>query len=220
MNGTYSGVLTVRGIAYDPQIRITRLDLLIDGVSHGLISITENRTDVCSAEPLRGCPTIGFVRQIDLNEFGSIPVSIRCRFGRRTAADRRQRFPSSRLRSHSKAVKPGSCRRRGSSCERSSVVCNDSDSWIRVCPRPAHHSRRGVDRRRQLRNCDLRCPTHRYLQRDGDPGSELSEIGFQFSLNTVNGDVQFRTARTLFRSASRMRADGLRPRRNNRSLSM
>ena len=62
-NGSYSGVLTVRGIAYDPDVRITRLDLLIDGTARGMIQINQLRTDICSAEQLRGCPGIGFIRQ-------------------------------------------------------------------------------------------------------------------------------------------------------------
>jgi hypothetical protein len=73
MNGSYSGVLTVRGIAYDPETRITRLDLLIDGVARGMISVNQSRTDICNAERLRGCPTIGFVRQVDLTAFGYKP---------------------------------------------------------------------------------------------------------------------------------------------------
>ena len=74
-NGSYSGVLTVRGIAYDPDVRITRLDLLIDGTARGMIQINQLRTDICSAEQLRGCPGIGFIRQIDLTAFDLKPGS-------------------------------------------------------------------------------------------------------------------------------------------------
>jgi hypothetical protein len=72
-NGSYSGVLTVRGIAYDPEVRITRLDLLIDGTARGMIQINQLRTDVCNTERLRGCPAIGFVRQVDLTAFNLKP---------------------------------------------------------------------------------------------------------------------------------------------------
>lgn len=73
MNGSYNGVLTVRGVAYDPEIRITRLDLLIDGTARGTIPINQSRTDVCGTERLPGCPMIGFVRQVDLAAFGIRP---------------------------------------------------------------------------------------------------------------------------------------------------
>ena len=56
MNGSYSGVLTVRGIAYDPEVRISRLDLLIDGIAHGTIDLNQSRSDICNAERLPGCP--------------------------------------------------------------------------------------------------------------------------------------------------------------------
>ena len=52
VNGSYGGVLTVRGIAYDPEIRITRLDLLIDGVARGMIQINQSRPDICGTEEL------------------------------------------------------------------------------------------------------------------------------------------------------------------------
>jgi hypothetical protein len=80
-DGSYSGVLTVRGIAYDPEVRITRLDLLIDGTARGTIQINQLRTDICSAEQLRGCPGIGFIRQVDVTAFdlksGSHSLQIR-----------------------------------------------------------------------------------------------------------------------------------------------
>jgi hypothetical protein len=72
-NSSYSGVLTVRGIAYDPEIRISRLDLLIDGVARGTVPLNQNRPDICNGERLRGCPAIGFVRQVDLTALGYQP---------------------------------------------------------------------------------------------------------------------------------------------------
>jgi hypothetical protein len=70
VGGSYSGVLTVKGIAYDPAVRITRLDLIIDGVARGMIQINQARTDVCNSERLPGCPGIGFSRSVDLTAFG------------------------------------------------------------------------------------------------------------------------------------------------------
>lgn len=72
-DGSYSGVLSVRGIAYDPQVRITRLDLLIDGTARGMIQINQFRSDVCNGEQLPGCPLIGFLRQVDLTAFNLKP---------------------------------------------------------------------------------------------------------------------------------------------------
>ena len=56
-------------------MRITRLDLLIDGTARGMIQINQLRTDICSAEQLRGCPAIGFIRQVDLTAFDLKPGS-------------------------------------------------------------------------------------------------------------------------------------------------
>ena len=73
VGGSYSGVLTVKGIAYDPAVRVTRLDLILDGVARGMIQINQSRPDICNAERLPGCPTIGFSRSVDLTAFGLKP---------------------------------------------------------------------------------------------------------------------------------------------------
>jgi hypothetical protein len=68
-SSSHSGVLTVKGIVYDPEKAIARVDLLIDGVSRGPLAINESRPDICNAERLPGCPLIGFVRNVDLASF-------------------------------------------------------------------------------------------------------------------------------------------------------
>jgi hypothetical protein len=73
VGGSYSDVLTVKGIAYDPAVRVTRLDLIIDGVARGMIGINQARTDICNSERLPGCPAIGFSRSVDLTAFGLKP---------------------------------------------------------------------------------------------------------------------------------------------------
>ena len=73
VNGSYSGVLTVRGIAYDPAVRVVRMDLLIDGIARGMLQFNEARPDICNAERLPGCPGIGFVQNVDLTALGLRP---------------------------------------------------------------------------------------------------------------------------------------------------
>jgi hypothetical protein len=68
--GQYQGVLTVKGIAYDPDSNIARLDILIDGVPRRLIVPNQSRTDFCAAERVRGCPLVGFLTSIDFVSLG------------------------------------------------------------------------------------------------------------------------------------------------------
>ncbi len=67
-DGRYAGVLTVRGIAWDANDSIARLDVLIDGVPRRLVRPSLPRLDVCNAERLHGCPNVGFEATIDLTE--------------------------------------------------------------------------------------------------------------------------------------------------------
>ncbi|MBC8165466.1 MAG: M36 family metallopeptidase, partial [Bryobacteraceae bacterium] len=72
-NGKYSGIMTIRGIAYDPNDAIARLDVLLDGVPRRLLTPTVSRTDFCGTERVRGCPTVGFQATLDLNVLGLNP---------------------------------------------------------------------------------------------------------------------------------------------------
>jgi hypothetical protein len=65
--GRYSGIVTVKGIAYDPEVAIARLDVLLDGIPRRGLLAAQPRIDVCAVEPLHGCPAIGFQTTIDLN---------------------------------------------------------------------------------------------------------------------------------------------------------
>jgi len=69
-DATYAGILTVQGIAYDPNDRISRLDILVDGVPRRLILPTVSRQDFCSSQPVRNCPSVGFSTVMDLNTLG------------------------------------------------------------------------------------------------------------------------------------------------------
>ncbi len=62
----YQGIMTVRGIAYDDQSPITRVDVLIDGVARARASVSVSRSDFCSAQKVRGCPLVGFSTSLDL----------------------------------------------------------------------------------------------------------------------------------------------------------
>jgi hypothetical protein len=59
----------VKGIVYDPEKAIARVDLLIDGVTRGPLSINQARPDICTVERLPGCPVVGFLRNVDLASF-------------------------------------------------------------------------------------------------------------------------------------------------------
>jgi hypothetical protein len=72
-DGSYGGVLTVRGIAYDPNDPISRMDLLIDGAPRRLTGVTQQRPDFCATERVRGCPLVGFQTVLDLAVLGLAP---------------------------------------------------------------------------------------------------------------------------------------------------
>ena len=63
--GSYIGVLTVKGVAWDDNHAIARLDLLVDGVPRRVLPATLQRTDFCAAQRVSGCPFIGFSTVLD-----------------------------------------------------------------------------------------------------------------------------------------------------------
>ncbi|MDZ4803016.1 MAG: M36 family metallopeptidase [Bryobacteraceae bacterium] len=64
--GKYAGVVTVKGVSWDVNDYISRLDVLIDGVPRRLIQPGISRLDFCNSERVRGCPNIGFETTVDL----------------------------------------------------------------------------------------------------------------------------------------------------------
>jgi hypothetical protein len=69
----YRGVITIRGIAYDADAAVARLDVLVDGVPRRLLRPEIPRADYCAANPVRGCPTVGFFTALDLQTLGLAP---------------------------------------------------------------------------------------------------------------------------------------------------
>lgn len=67
------GVLTVSGIAYDPNTAVSRVDVVIDNVERAVIRQFVPRTDFCSQQNVHGCPTVGFQVNLDLNQLGLAP---------------------------------------------------------------------------------------------------------------------------------------------------
>ena len=63
---SYSGVLTLRGVAWDPDSSIASMYLIVDGIPRRTITPARNRTDFCTNERVNGCPTIGFEASLDL----------------------------------------------------------------------------------------------------------------------------------------------------------
>ncbi len=72
-SGAYTGIVTVRGTAYDPNDAISRLDLIIDGVARRRITPNLSRPDICSTQAVHGCPAIGFQTSIDFTSSGLVP---------------------------------------------------------------------------------------------------------------------------------------------------
>jgi hypothetical protein len=66
---TVRGVMRVTGYAYDPGIAnvtiVSRRDIFIDGVQRAIAPIVA-RLDVCTANPLPGCPNVGFQSELNL----------------------------------------------------------------------------------------------------------------------------------------------------------
>lgn len=65
---TVRGLMRVSGVAYQPSVapltNVTRRDIFIDGVQRGTAAPVA-RPDFCAANPVPGCPAVGF--QADLN---------------------------------------------------------------------------------------------------------------------------------------------------------
>ncbi|HEU0119158.1 MAG TPA: M36 family metallopeptidase [Bryobacteraceae bacterium] len=72
-DSTATGLLTVRGIVSDEKLPMTAVSVLIDGVYRGNATLNQSRPDVCAAEPLPGCPFVGFSRTFDVNGLGLTP---------------------------------------------------------------------------------------------------------------------------------------------------
>jgi len=68
-----AGALTVRGVAYDDDTLLSTVGVLIDGVFFGNATTGIARPDACTAEPVRGCPNVGFQRVIDWKGAGLKP---------------------------------------------------------------------------------------------------------------------------------------------------
>src|SRR5262249_3731869 len=68
-NDTVRGIMRVSGIAYDPASAnftfIARRDVFIDGVQQAVASIV-SRPDYCVANPVPGCPSVGYQADINL----------------------------------------------------------------------------------------------------------------------------------------------------------
>ncbi len=67
------GLLTVRGIAYDEEWDVTRLDVLIDGVARARTTASVARADFCATQRVRGCPNVGFSLTLDPARLGLAP---------------------------------------------------------------------------------------------------------------------------------------------------
>jgi hypothetical protein len=71
-----SGNTTVRGYAFAPDVRIARVDILVDGVLFGRASYGDVRNDVCgglSPAPLN-CPRVGFTFTLNTTRL-DLPLS-------------------------------------------------------------------------------------------------------------------------------------------------
>src|SRR5204863_8579678 len=66
---TVRGVMNVSGIAYDPGSTnltfVSRRDIFIDGIQRAVAS-TVSRADYCAANPVAGCPAVGFQSNLNL----------------------------------------------------------------------------------------------------------------------------------------------------------
>ena len=63
--GSTPGLVTIQGLAWDEDVAMSSVAVLVDGVFQGNAAINQPRPDVCAAERLPGCPFIGFSRVID-----------------------------------------------------------------------------------------------------------------------------------------------------------
>jgi hypothetical protein len=66
----FQGILQVTGVAYDPQVPISRIDVFIDGMARARTTPTVSRPDFCSTQNVRGCPLVGFSVPLDITALG------------------------------------------------------------------------------------------------------------------------------------------------------
>jgi hypothetical protein len=69
---SFEGVMVLTGAAWDENA-ISRLDVLVDGVSVTRATTGLTRTDICGRESLPGCPGIGFSVALNLSGLGIAP---------------------------------------------------------------------------------------------------------------------------------------------------
>ena len=72
---TLSGTVAVRGYAYSADLRVSYVDLLIDGITYASPSLSLSRTDVCNTLPsgTPGCPYVGFSYNLNTRT-GAFPL--------------------------------------------------------------------------------------------------------------------------------------------------
>ena len=63
---TVQGVLNVRGVAFDNEVPVSRIDVLIDGVWRARTFVNTVRADFCEQRRVPGCPLVGFNVNLDL----------------------------------------------------------------------------------------------------------------------------------------------------------
>ncbi len=198
VNGSYGGVLAVRGIAYDPEIRITRLDLLIDGVARGMIQINQSRPDICGAERLPGCPNIGFLRNVDLTAFGLKPGVHRLQIRATNSRGSTMAYPEQPISFNFEG---------GGGREPQGAIEMPEDGATISANTPIRGYAYATDLRVTavaILIDGVNYGTATYGLRRDDICNSLEArapncpgIGFQFSLNTVNGAVQLPNGRHL-----------------------
>jgi hypothetical protein len=95
---TYSGVVTVRGVAYDPEASIARLNLLIDGVPRRAITLNQERADFCATQRVRDCPRVGFLLTLDVRALRLTPGEHALQILATNSRGAFQKFPEQPLR--------------------------------------------------------------------------------------------------------------------------
>jgi len=63
--GVYRGAMQVRGLVYDGDTTVTNVFVLIDGVYRQRPTVAIARPDVCATESLPGCPSVGFLANLN-----------------------------------------------------------------------------------------------------------------------------------------------------------
>ncbi|MBZ5631827.1 MAG: M36 family metallopeptidase [Acidobacteriia bacterium] len=67
------GVLTVKGVAYDTGLPVSRVDVIIDNIERAVTSTSVLRPDFCAQQNVRGCPSVGFQTNLDLAALNLAP---------------------------------------------------------------------------------------------------------------------------------------------------